>query len=233
MSERASVIAVVPVRGGSKGLPGKNVRPLAGAPLYLHAVRQGIRVAGSCVVTTNIPEIISTAAPEGCWVLERPANLGTDETPMSPVLADMIRRLKLGPEVILLLQATSPLRSDADLRAVLDLHATGIYDLVMSVTPTDSSVLKYGMIDNGRFVPVSRPGYCFSNRQSLPNVFKPNGAAYAFTAEAFLGAGGFPFKSIGAAEMPEDRSYDIDTLDDFERVERLLEQRGDGRDLRV
>ena len=218
VSEVRKLLAVVPVRSGSKGLPDKNLRQLAGLPLYQHAVNQGLRIAGYCVVTTDIKEILSMPAYECCDVLKRPPGLAMDDTPMELVVHDLIRQLSLGPEVILLLQATTPLRLDSDIRAVLDLHAAGAHDLVMSVTPTDSGILKYGLLHGSSFSPVSRPEHCFSNRQSLPPVFRPNGAVYAFTADAFLRAGGWPSANIGAVEMPIERSNDIDTLDDFEYV---------------
>lgn len=217
------VVALVPVRGGSKGLPGKNIRPLAGVPLFARAVTQGLRVVGSCAVTTNIEEILNAPAPEGCRLLQRPHALCGDDVPMDAVIADAIEQLGLSnATVIVLLQATSPLRSDSDISNVLDLHASGKHDIVMSVTGVDSGILKYGTIADDRYIPVSRPEYCFTNRQSLPRVFRPNGAVYAFSVGVFLRNGGLATDNIGAVEMPVSRSFDIDTLTDFNAVEATL-----------
>lgn len=227
------VIALVPVRAGSKGLPGKNVRPLAGVPLYARAVAQGLRVVGACAVSTDISQILESTPPAGCRLLRRPPALCGDHAAMDAVIADAIDQLALpDATIILLLQATSPLRADADLKAVLDLHASGRYELVMAVTAADSGILKYGTLADGRYQPVARPEYCFANRQSLPRVFRPNGAAYAFTAGTFRRNGGLASTSIGAVEMPAERSADIDTLADFESAEANLRAAPAARDTR-
>lgn len=226
MSNQTRVVAVVPVRAQSKGLPGKNVRDLAGKPLYRHAVDQAVRTTGACIVTTDIEEVLAAALPESCIKLRRDLALAADDTPMERVIEDVIRKLALTDETILLLQATSPLRLDEDIRTALGLHATGKHDLVMTVTAADPGVLKYGTIRDGEFRPLSRPGYCFTNRQQLPTVFRPNGAVYVFSAATFRHCGWrFPHERIGATEMPQDRSFDIDTLADLEAASRLLSRR--------
>ena len=211
--------ALVPVRGGSKGLPGKNLRKLAGTPLYQHAVRQGQRHAARCVVSTDISEILRDTGREDCEVLRRPADLANDTTPMDDVIRHAIDTLEIAEGTMLLLQATSPLRLHADIQAACDLFESGEHDLVMSVCRTDSSILKYGLLDGPVFNPVAGPAYCFSNRQALPDVYRPNGAIYVFGIDWFRRNGGLAADKIGAVVMPEDRSIDIDTLADFEKVE--------------
>jgi N-acylneuraminate cytidylyltransferase len=216
----AEVISFVPVREGSKGLLGKNIRPLAGVPLYMRAVLQGTRVAGSCIISTDIAAILNSPVPDHCRLLSRNRDLCGDDVAMDAVIANMIEHFCLGDHiVILLLPATSPLRNDADITAVLDLHASGDFDLVLSVTAADSGILKYGMISENQFIPVARPQFCFANRQSLPEIFKPNGAVFAFSAGAFRRNGGLATSRIGAVEMPASRSVDIDTLADFIEIE--------------
>ena len=223
MAEVGRTIALVPVRGGSKGLPGKNIRPLAGVPLYARAVAQGLRVVGHCVVSTNIAQLIDGPVPEGCVMLRRPDELCGDDVPMDAVINDVIEQLKLEDSTkIVLLQATSPLRTDADVAAVLALHDGGAHDLVMSVTGTDSGILKYGMLEGSDYIPVARPEYCFTNRQHLPRVFRPNGAVFVFSAGAFRRNDGLATQSVGATEMPAERSCDIDSLADFEAAEAQL-----------
>ena len=77
-------------------------------------------------------------------------------------------------------------------------------------------------MEGGRFVPVSDPAYCFTNRQHLPQVMKPNGAVYVFDRDWFLQNGGFETDRIGGVVMPAERSFDIDTEVDFLRPEELL-----------
>ncbi len=215
--------AVIPLRGGSKGLPGKNTRLLAGKPLYRHAVDLALSAgARRVLISTDIPEVLSATLPPAVHTLERPAELCGDEVPMAPVLLHALQSAQV-QGTVLLLQATSPLRQVIDLQAALERLATGAFDLVMSVTEAERGVLKWGQVQpDGRFVPLSSPAHCFANRQSLPPVFKPNGAVYALQAEWFLARGSFVSERIGSVCMPAERSHDIDTLSDFARCEQLL-----------
>ena len=222
-SSRVPWTAVIPLRGGSKGLPGKNTRLLAGKPLYRHAVDLALAAgAQRVIVTTNIPEVLSAALPPGVQTVERPADLCGDVVPMAPVLVHALQSAGCEGTVVLL-QATSPLRQVADVQAALDVFGTGQHELVMSVTEADRGVLKWGRVDGDRFVPLSDPAYCFSNRQSLPPVVRPNGAVYVFQAEWFLARGSFVSERIGLVHMSAERSQDIDTLADFERCVELLQ----------
>lgn len=218
----STLVAVVPVREGSRGLPGKNTRVLAGVPLWRRAVEQGRSVGAQVIVTTDIESITDLPDEEGTTYLARPTELSRDDTPMAPVLIDALQRTNVGAARVVLLQATSPLRTSDDIRAAIDLHATGQFDLVKTVTRTDSGILKFGRMEEGRFKPVSDPAFCFSNRQSLPPVYRPNGAVYVFGADWYLENGGFETDRIGAVEMPPDRSFDIDTEADFLRAEAAL-----------
>lgn len=215
--------AVIPLRGGSKGLPGKNTRLLAGKALYRHAVDLALLAgAGRVLISTDIDEVLTAHLPERVGALQRPPELCGDDVPMAPVLVHALQAAQVQGAVVLL-QATSPLRQVADVHAALQRLASGGFDLVMSVTDADRGVLKWGQIQaDGRFVPLSRPEHCFSNRQSLPAVYKPNGAVYAMQADWFLAQGSFVSERIGSITMPVERSHDIDTLVDFERCERLL-----------
>ena len=98
MSKSAKIIAIVPVRAGSKGLPGKNVRLLDGEPLYLRAVKQALRLVDCCVISTDISEILHAPAPKRTQLLRRPPELATDQTVMAEVVADVIDRLNLRDE---------------------------------------------------------------------------------------------------------------------------------------
>lgn len=216
-----TLLALVPVRGGSKGLPGKNVKLLAGKPLYRHAVDQALEAgADEVLITTDIPELLEADHGERVRVLRRPAALAGDEVPMDPVILHALR--ERGEALVVLLQATSPLRRAGDIRAALEVWRKGRFDLVMSVTRTPAGILKYGLAEGDRFVPVARPEFCFMNRQSLPPVYRPNGAVYVFDADWFRANGGLATDRIGLVEMPEERSLDIDTAEDFARVEAVL-----------
>lgn len=214
--------AVIPLRAGSKGLPGKNTRMLAGKPLYRHTVDLALAAGAERVIlSTDIPEVLSAALPNGVQAIQRPADLCGDAVPMAPVLVHALQAAACQGTVVLL-QATSPLRQVADVLAALDVFATGRHELVMSVTEADRGVLKWGRVDGDRFLPLSDPAYCFSNRQSLPPVVRPNGAVYVMQAQWFLDRSSFVSERIGLVPMSAERSQDIDTLADFERCEAVL-----------
>lgn len=214
--------AVIPLRAGSKGLPGKNTRLLAGKPLYRHAVDAALEAgAHRVILTTDIPEVLSATFPLAVQAIHRPTDLCGDAVPMAPVLRQALQAAACDGTVVLL-QATSPMRQAADIQAALHVFATGQHELVMSVTEVDRGVLKWGRLDGDRFVPLSEPAYCFANRQTLPPVVRPNGAVYVMNAEWFLKRGSFVSERIGVVQMSAERSQDIDTLADFERCEALL-----------
>jgi len=218
------LLSIVPVRAGSKGLPGKNLREFAGQALYMRAVEQGLYFSARCIVNTDIDEIISQKSihPAGMELQVRPINLADDDTSISSVLIDSIDKLKLKNTTILLLQATSPLRLFEDIKSALDLYAQGQFSLVFSVSETNPIILKNGFLNNGEFTPLSSMDYLFQNRQKLPQTYKPNGAVYVFDAEWFLSNKGFSCPNAGAVIMPNDRSLDVDSLEDFEKAESIF-----------
>lgn len=224
-SSQPAWTAVIPLRAGSKGLPGKNTRMLAGKPLYRHAVDEALAAgAGRVLITTDITELATAAMPAGVEVIQRPLELATDTVPMAPVLLHALTASRcMGTAV--LLQATSPLRRASDIRAALAVYQRGAHDLVMSVTPADRGVLKWGLLDGDRFRPLSDPAHCFANRQSLPPVVRPNGAIYVLDAAWFVARGNFVSDRIGVLEMDDEHSLDIDTRADFDRCEAALAAR--------
>ena len=215
------LVAIVPVRSGSKGLPGKNLKALGGVALWERAVAHGLEAGADVLVTTDSPQILQQSAREGVILLHRPADLARDDTPMDPVMLHALAQID-GAARIILLQPTSPMRLLKDIKACVTLHASGRFDLVKTLTPADAGVLKYGTMKDGQFVPVSDPAYCFTNRQNLPPVMKPNGAVYVFDKDWFVQNGGFATDKIGGVVMPAERSFDIDTEADFARAQAML-----------
>lgn len=222
-------VAIVPLRAGSKGLPGKNTRLLMGRPLYAHALEQA-RTAGiaRALVTSDIAALAEADLGPGAEWAPRPAHLAQDTTPMDAVLAHVLAQDLTGPATVVLLQATSPLRRPDDIRRALERYASGDYGLVMSATPANAGVLKWGRSENGRFVPLSDPAHCFTNRAELPPVYRPDGAVYVFDADLYrrLGSlGAIAGAGIGMIETPSENAHDIDTLEDFLKVEAILQER--------
>ncbi len=220
-------MAIVPMRGGSKGLVGKNLRVLAGSPLYAHAINTAIAAgAARVLISTDIKPVLAAEHPRSVSAIHRPAHLSTDDATMSDVLLHVLDP-KTGLDIdewttIVLLQPTSPLRSVGDVHATVARLEQSDIDLAMTVVEADKGALKYGAVVDGRFEPLAEPSYCFANRQTLPEVYRPNGAVYAFKAGWFLKNGGFVTERIGAVQMPAERSVDVDCIQDFDRAAGLL-----------
>ena len=176
------------------------------------------------VISTDILELLDLDLGPDVHVAPRPSELAVDEIPMEQVLSHVLRQDISGPATIVLLQATSPLRDPSDIRRAIDLHAAERYDLVMSVTRANSSVLKWGHVEGQDFLPLSDPAFCFFNRDQLPQVYRPDGAIYVFDADFFRGVGALGRGRIGVIETPAERAHDIDTLADFDAVAAIMDR---------
>lgn len=225
--EMRPFVAVIPIRAGSKGLPGKNLRLLGGIPLYQHSLNQA-RAAGASltVITTDIEEVLEADLGTDVHMHHRPHELCGDEVEMSRVVADVLQHSEFdNGQTVVLLQVTSPLRRPQQIvAAVRQFHSTG-QDMVISVCEANRSVLKYGTVDCGIFLPLRSWRDTFSNRQLLPAVYRPNGAIYVFSASWFRTHGDFSAESIGVLLMPEEDSIDIDTIEDFDQCNYIVERR--------
>ena len=214
--------AIIPLRAGSKGLTNKNIRFLAGKPLYRHSLDLALSCGASqVVITTDIEEILNQTFPANVMVVNRPIHLCSDDVTMAPVLLHAIEKSACKGTLILM-QATSPLRQAQDIKNALNVYSKHNFDLVMSVTSADNGVLKWGTVQGNQFISIADPSFCFNNRQNLPPVFKPNGAIYVMNAQWFLNNKNFVTPRIGMIEMPLDRSLDIDTEHDLDHCEELL-----------
>lgn len=215
--------AIIPLRKGSKGMPGKNINLFGGKPLYMHAVDQALSAgAAKVILSTDIPEVLDGNYDPRVIPLMRPESLCGDEVEMSPVLRHAIECFEINSTVILL-QATSPLRKLENISDALKVWwSDRDLDLVMSITEFDSAILKCGTLNDGIFKPLSNPEFCFSNRQMLPKVYKPNGAIYVFNSKSFLENGNFKCGKIGVIEMSQESSVDIDSINDFEKCEEIF-----------
>jgi CMP-N,N'-diacetyllegionaminic acid synthase len=225
MSE-VRVLAVITARGGSRGVPGKNIRPLAGRPLVfwtIKAAQQSTRI-DRLILSSDDARIIRIAAELGCEApFVRPDELARDDTPgVLPVL-DALERVH-DYDVVVLLQPTSPLRSAADIDACVDLVISAGAPACVSVTAVlEHPFWMYWLQPGDRLTPVLPDHSARAvRRQELPPVFRPNGAVYVARVpwlrekRSFLSAG-----TLGYV-MPAERSLDIDTESDFVHAESAL-----------
>lgn len=223
MYREHSILALIPARGGSKGVPGKNIRPLAGRPLIawtIEAARRS-RHVDRVVLSSENEDICRIAEAYGCEVpFRRPPELARDDTPgIAPVL-HAIAELP-GFDYVVLLQPTSPFRTAEDIdRAIARCIDAGAPTLVSLTPASQHPSWMYHMDADGRIVHVlgEEP---IARRQELPRVYALNGAIYVAHVETLereqrlIGPGtiGYP--------MPRVRSLDIDTALDFDVAEVL------------
>tara|TARA_B100000886_G_scaffold340036_1_gene307580 strand:+ start:7279 stop:7980 length:702 start_codon:yes stop_codon:yes gene_type:complete len=224
MQDTSKFVSIIPIRSGSKGFPNKNIIPLKGIPLYKHSLFQSQRIIPKTLISTDIEMVLKERNQENIIVLRRPKQLCGDSIQMKEVLIDIFQKHEkdLSESIIILLQVTSPLRQDKDIKNAIKMYQTGKYSMIMSVTETDSSILKCGFVDDSKFINLKNENYTFSNRQELPKIYKPNGAIYIFSTKDFMKEKNFPHNSIGAYFMPSEYSIDIDTKQDLNLIEEML-----------
>jgi N-acylneuraminate cytidylyltransferase len=222
------LLALIPARGGSKGIPRKNIKPLAGKPLLGWTIDVA-RQAGSIdriIVSTEDEEIASIARDLGAEVpFMRPAALSADDTPgIEPV----IHALEQLPEVdwLLLLQPTSPLRAVADIEGIVQLCFERDAPSAVSVTVVDKHPYwMYHCGEQDRLDPVipDQPANT-RRRQDLPPAYTLNGALYLARRDWLLEHRRFVGPDTLGYVMPPERSVDLDTPRDWDWVEFLIER---------
>jgi CMP-N,N'-diacetyllegionaminic acid synthase len=228
------VLAVIPARGGSKGLPGKNIRSLVGLPLIAHSIRCAAlaRSVTRTIVSTDSEEIARVAREHGAQVpFLRPAELARDDTPMFPVMTHALEQLEAAErpyDVLVLLDPTSPGRLPGEIdRAVELLSSSPAAQGVVACSRPTFNPFWVGVIQDGPFI---RPAFDgangFGRRQDVPSFYRINGALYAWRAEHVRAA---PARWRDAPhlmlEMPEERAFSIDDLAEFKLAEAVLERR--------
>lgn len=220
------LLALIVARGGSKGLPRKNVLVAGGRPLiaWTIAAAQAARRVDRVVLSSDDEEIMDVAQAWGCEVpFKRPAELATDHATSMDVVRHALAALP-GYEHVALLQPTSPLRTGADIDAAFDLMLARRAPSCVSVSEVEQSPYwMYRVADNDRLVGLMAPPKGASRRQDLPMIHALNGAIYLARVDWLLAQGSFVGEGTVGYQMPRDRSADIDTADDFQAFRRHVE----------
>ena len=233
MTAESGMLAVIPARGGSKGLAGKNIRSLAGLPLIAHS----IRLAGMCpeitatIVSTDSSEISGVAQKLGCDVpFLRPSVLAEDDTPLWPVLrhalAAIEQRNQQRYEYLILLDPTSPTRLPEDVRGAYNrLISIDEADGIIGVSEPEFNPIWHSVIESDGWMADLMPeGAMFDRRQDVPTVYRINGSLYIWRCR-FVRKEEISWRKNGRHlmfEIPELRAVSIDTADEFQRTEILI-----------
>ena len=224
MTEPLRILCIIPVRGGSKGVPGKNRMPVAGKPLVVWTIEQALaaRPAMDVVVSTDDPELAAIARAAGAEVpFMRPAELALDTTPTEPVIAHAIAERTaagLRPDAVMLLQATSPVRLPGTLnRAIAEFVASGV-DSLVGVVPQTPFLWRAGAVPC--YDPANRP-----RRQDLRDdelYYRETGSLYLTRTEVHEREHNRIGGRVGLFVMHDDEGADIDTAADVAVAEAQL-----------
>lgn len=227
------VLGVITARGGSKGVPRKNIRDLGGTPLIAHTVAAalGSALLTDVIVSTEDEEIAAAARAAGAQVpWMRPAELAQDKTPHLPVLQHALAAMEAAGaayDYVLTLQPTSPFRSAEDIDEAVRIAAAHRPSSVVALVRIDEGhPTKAKRLDDGRVLPyfAEHPEVEGLRRQDLAPAFRRNGAIY-LTRRDVLVAGSIYGEDVRGFEMPMDRSVDINNLIDFAVAEAVWKQK--------
>lgn len=228
------ILALIPARGGSKGVPRKNVRPVAGKPLLAYTVETALgarELFHRIIVSTDDEEIAAVARECGAEVpFMRPADLAGDRIPMIPVIQHAVRFVEEQDGVrldwVLLLQPTAPFRTTRDLAQAVALAQQGGCDSVISVVQVFAHhPILMKRIENDRLLP-----YCIEEKEGTrrqdyqPPAYMRNGAIYLSRRDVLM-SGSVWGQVIRPYVMPEDRSVNVDSELDLKLVELMLAER--------
>ena len=222
------IISIIPARGGSKGLPKKNILELAGKPLIAWTIESSLKskYISKTIVSSDCDEILNISSKYGSEILKRPDELASDTTPTEPVVEHILQNIKdLGNySYLVLLQPTSPLRDEKDIdEAISKLIQEKDATALISVKEIDNKILKAFKINNNGYLEgISNNKYPFMRRQDLPKVFMPNGAIYIISINEFLKTKRLFSDNAISYLMNEEKSLDIDTIDDFEKIKNYI-----------
>ena len=218
-----NIIAIIPARGGSKGLPRKNVLPFDGEPLVVHSIKyaQNCELINTVYVSTDDDEISSISSRAGASIIQRPLELSGDTATTESAIEHVLSTLKAKPDIIVLLQVTSPFRPKKKLKEALGKFINNDFDSLLSISPTHRFFWSVDGNDN------IHPKYDYLNRPRRQDFkktdiqFVENGSLYIFTYDHFTSVKNRLGGKIGYIEFDEQYSHEIDTELDFKFLEAL------------
>lgn len=232
------MICTICARGGSIGVPQKNIALVDGKPLICHTIEQAMQLTSldAIAVSSDDPKILEVARAAGVThLVERPAELATSSAPKIPVIRHCVKeveaRLERKFDTILDLDPTSPLREVGDIKAAWELFREKNASIVITASPSRKNPY-FNMVecdDNGVARLCKPLSTGFSGRQQCPKVYDMNASIYVWSRSALFELETLWTDKTFLLEMPEERSVDIDSPLDLAFVQFLFERRREGR----
>ena len=219
------ILTIIPARGGSKGIPRKNIRLLEGKPLIAYTIEASLRanIINRTIVSTDNIKISKIAEKFFAEVIKRPKKLSNGKLPMEPIIEHVLQVLrkkeKYYPDIIIILPNTSPLRTSKHVDEAIKKFQNKKFDSLTS----GFKGIKFMWKKSGKYIypennnPKKRP-----NRQEIKDQFIENGAIHITKYKSFMKSKSKLSGNIGIYEMPEEISFEIDTIYDLKIAEFLL-----------
>ncbi len=228
MFKNKKILAIIPARGGSKGVPGKNIKLAGGKPLIawiIEAAKSSIYI-DRLMLSSDDNQIISVAKNYGCEVpFVRPSDFAQDDSSASDAILHALNKIS-GYDYVMLLQPTSPLTITKDIDGCIESCINSKAKATVSVTePGKSPYWMFNMGSDNTLIPVLGKEYLNMRRQDLPLVYLPTGAIYMAEFDWFLKNRSFYSDSTKGYIIPMERSLDIDSEFDFKLFKILVENK--------
>lgn len=223
------ILSIITARGGSKGVPGKNIRSLGGIPLIGHTIKavKNCALVDKIIVSTDCPQIAQVSESFGAQVpFIRPKELARDETPTLPVLQHAVKYMNkefgYNPDYVLTLQPTSPFRNNTHLTEAIELLNDKPESVVSVTESKHPSLLK--RVQDGILVPYEKSDKVYNRRQDMPKVYLLNGAIFLTRIDVLMNQDMIISENAKPYYMKVSESIDIDSELDFKLAEFLLNE---------
>lgn len=230
-----NAVAIIFARGGSKGLPGKNIRLLGGKPLIAWSIEQALSIKRiiRVIVSTDSEEIAEVARQYGAEVpFIRPEKFSKDDSPewlaWQHAIKYLMEEAEVLPEIMISLPATAPLRIEIDIENCLDEYEKGGSDVIITVTDAHRNPY-FNMVktnEDGTVGILNSIDSKISRRQDAPEVYDMATVCYVVKPKFVIDNSSIFEGRVKAVHIPSERAIDIDTLLDFQITESLLNIRG-------
>lgn len=225
----SNVFALIPARGGSTGIIQKNIQPLLDQPLLAYTLQaaRSSAVFDSIYVSSDDDQILSMAHYYGAERIKRNPHFAHDDSPLDPVVAEFIHRMKpAGKDIIILLRPTSPLRNAVHIvEALAEYRDFPCCQCLISVYEINNKYM-HAYVGGGEFLNLLASEHAsFIRREVLPSLYMPNGAISIFKVDDFLREKSIPHSHLIPYLMSEAESLEIQTATDIQRAEEYLRSR--------
>jgi N-acylneuraminate cytidylyltransferase len=219
------ILCIIPARGGSKGIPKKNIIPFADKSLIGHTITQSLnsKYITDVVVSSDCDEILNVSKTYGAKTIIRPDDISTDTSTSESALLHTIESIGGDYDYVVFLQATSPLRTTQDIDNCIKTTIEGEYDSLFSASILEDMLIWKSNGDNLMSV-----NYDYKNRkrrQDSETQYVENGSIYVFKKEGFIDNNNRLFGKIGLSLMESWKMFEIDSMEDLELCEIIFENK--------